>query len=156
MISNSDNFEFDYLLSQVAVIQVSLKGTFPYEDCRLLLKQMQATRLRKSEAYQDLIPDLDSYLDGVESYSTGAKELLQWDAVKLVSAEHWLKRSFYQTHNKYKPIEWMINQANTPRLYAMLSASDQLRKLLIHLITHLLTAESQQNHSRQDAFLTLA
>ncbi len=141
------------MLSQIAAIYPSLQGAFPYQDCRLLLQQMQETGLQQSEAYQDLIPDLDTYLDGVESYSAGANELLRWDALQLASAEHWLKRSFYQTHHKYKRIEWMINQVNTPRLYAMLSASDQLRKLLVKLIDYLLMVQTQQNHSRQDSFL---
>lgn len=156
MTNSFNTREIHYLLSQIAVIESSLRGTFPYEDCRVLLKHMYAIEAIKGDVFQDLIPDLDSYLDGVESYSAGAEELLKWDVSKLSSAQHWLRRSFYQTHTKYRRIEWMINQVNTPRLYAMLSASDQLRGLLRELIGHLLLEMSQQNRLRQDAFLTAA
>jgi hypothetical protein len=156
MTASFNTRELDYLLSQIAAIESSLKGSFPYDDCRVILKQMHGTEVRKSDVFQDLIPDLDTYLDGVESYSSGAEELLKWDASKLSFAQTWLRRSFYQTHTKYKRIEWMINQVNTPRLYAMLSASDQLRGLLKELISNLLFEMSQHNRLRQDEFLTAA
>lgn len=75
-------------------------------------------------------------------------------SIELVRARELLKNSFFQTHPKYKPLEWMVNQINTPELYQKIALSNQLRQILLELFTRRLLYEQSSNTMRQEQLLS--
>lgn len=144
------------LTSQIKSLSQEWPQPFPYADCRKVLSdlaQMEAGKMRRAS---DFIPDLNTYFYNVYSYSHGVTELMHWPADKLLKAHETLKRSFFQQYARYKPAEWMINQINTPQLYQEMALSDQLRHLLLALISQRLLELQQANAERQERFLLQA
>jgi hypothetical protein len=141
------------LVDQIVALSEKLGGPFPYEDCRHLLLQMHENSPGSSKRYEDLTSDLDGYLYLVESHSSGAEHLLGWPASELTISQTLLKNSFFQAHKRYREIEWMINEINTPRLSLMLAASNELRVMLQKLIFDLIEESQRANTARQEEFL---
>jgi hypothetical protein len=144
------------LTKQIEDLAQGLTGAFPYEDCRTILHQVKSEQSGKVKRYESLIPDLDSYFYLVEAHSSGLGQILNWESVRLAQSEKMLKRSFFQTHPKYRPLEWRINQINTPELYRHLAVSDQLRLLIMEMIDQLLAQERDKNTARQEKYLLSA
>jgi hypothetical protein len=144
------------IVQQIAKLSNELGGAFPYDDCRIILRQVQQERLVNRKKYADLIPDLDSYFDLVEMHATGINYVEQWESSRLAQSEVLLKPSFFQRHTKYRPLEWRVNQVNTPELYRRLAVSDQLRRLLVTLMSELMQKQRQKNQARQEDFLLSA
>ena len=143
------------LADQVLLLQTKLRGPFPYTDCKKLWLLIQENDPQEAKRYSDLIPDLDSYFYIVDAHASGVQEVIKWDNAKLTRARSLLKNSFYQMHTRYKSIEWMINQINTPTLYEMLAVSDQLRAMLLKMIFDLMLTQNRTNLARQEQLLAL-
>jgi hypothetical protein len=143
------------LAGQVLQLQKEFRGPFPYADCKKLWQQIQEDYLQEAGRYEDLIPDLDSYFYIVDAHASGVEELVTWDGIKMVHARGLLKNSFYQMHTRYKPIESMINQINTPTLYEKVAISNQLRAMLLTIIADQMLNQNRLNLARQERFLTL-
>ena len=142
------------LASQITALSEKLGGPFPYEDCYLLQDQIREMGSpRESKRYEDLISDLDAYLYLVGSHARGVEKLAGWPASELTISWGLLKVSFFQTHRRYREIEWMINEINTPKLSSMLTASNELRVMLLELISGRIEETRRVNLARQQEFL---
>jgi len=141
--------QIDNLTGQVRTLLEEFSGPFPYNDCRKALQTVADTYPGQGSRYQDLISDLDSYFYIVDAYAGGALQVMERSGKELVTAREMLKNSFFQAHPKYKPIEWMINQINTPKLYQKMALSDQLRQMLLELFMRQVQSEQQASAQRQ-------
>ena len=142
------------LADQIRTLSQKLEGPFPYEDARQVLAQLRENLDSKStKRYEDLVPDLDAYFYLVDSHSSGVDFVLKWQASEIVVSQGLLKKSFFQTHTKYREIAWMINELNTPKLHAMLTVSDELRVMLQKLMLDLVEETKRVNAARQKEFL---
>ena len=142
------------LADQIRTLSRKLEGPFPYEDCYQVTAQLrEKSDLRGVKRYEDLIPDLDAYFYLVDSHSSGVEFVMKWPTSELVVSQALLKKSFFQTHTKYREIEWMINELNTPKLYIMLTVSDELRVMLQKLMLDLVEETKRVNTARQQEFL---
>lgn len=142
------------LADQILYLSKKLDGPFPYEDCRQVLAQLrEKLDPRASRRYEELIPDLDAYFYLVDSHSSGVEHVIRWQVSELVISEGVLKKSFFQTHTRYREIEWMINELNTPKLHMMLTVSNELRVMLQKLIFDLVEESKRVNIARQQEFL---
>ena len=147
-------YSSEILIDQVLALSKNLGGPFPYEDCRILFAQLKETAGgRSGKRYGDLIPDLDAYFYLVASHSSGAAKLMGWSGSELTISQTLLKNSFFQSHPKYRDMEWMINEINTPKLYPMLMVSNELRTMLQKLISDLVEESKRVNLIRQKEFL---
>lgn len=143
-------------VEQVQLLLQQFSGPFPYEDCRRILRDASEALPGQGKQYQDLIPDLDSYFYVVDSYAGGVLQVLERPSIELVRAQGFLKNSFFQMHPKYKSLEWMINQINTPKLYQKVALSNQLRHILLELFTRRLLYTQKSNTIRQEQLLSNA
>ena len=142
------------LADQITALSDKLGGLFPYEDCYLIQEQIREIRPpRESKRYEDLISDLDGYLYLVGSHARGVEKLAEWPVSELAMSQDLLKPSFFQTHRRYREIEWMINEINTPKLSSMLTASNELRVMLQKLMFDLIEENKRVNIARQQEFL---
>lgn len=150
----TQSYTNETLTDQILALCEKLGGTFPYEDCYLLLKQIEEVKsLRGSKRYEDLISDLDGYLYLVGSHARGVQKLGDWPVSELTISQDLLKLSFYQTHRRYREIKWMINEINIPRLSSMLTASNELRAMLLKLISDRVEESRRVNTLRQEKLL---
>lgn len=150
----TQTFTNETLTDQILALSEKLGGAFPYEDCYLLLNQIeQAKPLRGSKRYEDLISDLDGYFYLVGSHARGVQKLAEWPVSEMTISQDLLKISFFQTHRRYREIEWMINEINTPRLSSMLTASNELRSMLLKLISDKVEESRRVNMIRQEKLL---
>lgn len=150
----TQTFTNETLTDQVLALSGKLGGAFPYEDCYLPLNQIeQAKSLRGSKRYEDLTSDLDGYFYLVGSHARGIQKLADWPVSELTISQDLLKLSFFQTHRRYREIEWMINEINTPRLSSMLTASNELRTMLLKLISDTVEESRRVNTIRQEKLL---
>jgi hypothetical protein len=144
----------DTLKNQILTLSEKLWGPFPYQDCRVVMKQIAASlEPRESKRYGDLIPDLDAYFYLVSSHSRGVMEFAEWTATEMVASRELLKKSFFQTHRRYYDIQWMINEINSPVLFMRLTASNELRSMLLKLISDKVEESQRVNVARQEKFL---
>ena len=151
MIFTSKN---ETLASQVIALSKKLDGAFPYDDCYLIQDQIRDMgSSRESKRYEDLISELDAYLYLVGSHASGVEKLAGWPVSELTISRDLLKPSFFQRHRRYREIQWMINEINTPRLSSMLAASDELRVMLLELIFDRIEETKRVNTARQQEFL---
>ena len=142
------------LKNQILTLSEKLGGAFPYEDCQAVLRQIGASlEPRDSKRYGDLIPDLDAYFYLVSSHSRGIMQFAEWAAAEMIASRELLKKSFFQTHRRYQDIQWMINEINSPTLFMRLTASNELRVMLLKLISDRVEESRRINMIRQDKFL---
>ena len=142
------------LAGQILRLSDKLNGPFPYEDCYQVTAQLRENLDRRGvKRYEDLIPDLDAYFYLVDSHSSGVKHIVGWQSTEIVVSQELLKKSFFQTHTRYREIEWMINELNTPKLHMMLTVSDELRVMLQKLMLDLIEENKRVNTARQQEFL---
>jgi len=142
------------LAEQIRHLSQKLEGPFPYEDCGQVLSQIREKLDAKSaKRYADLIPDLSAYFYLVDSHSSGVDFVLKWQASELFVSQSLLKKSFFQTHTRYREIEWMINELNTPNLHMRLTVSNELRLMLQKLMLDLIEETKRVNIARQQEFL---
>ncbi len=144
------------IIEQIGRLSKEWGGAFPYDDCRTILHQVQEQSLVERKKYADLIPDLDNYFDMVEMHAAGVEFVKKWDGLRLAQSAALVKPSFFQRYPKYRPLEWRVNQINTPELYRWLAVSDQLRRLLMTLMSELTQEQRQKNEARQEKFLLTA
>lgn len=144
----------DILRGQILTLSKKLGGPFPYEDCRVVMKQIgYSLETRESKRYGDLIPDLDAYFYLVSSHSRGIMEFAEWAASEMIVSRELLKKSFFQTHRRYLDIQWMINEINSPVLFMRLTASNELRNMLLKLISDRVEESRRVNTIRQEKLL---
>lgn len=142
------------LADQIRTLGQKLDGPFPYEDCGQVLAQVrEKLDPRDAKRYEDLISDLDAYFYLVDSHSSGVEFVVKWQTSELVVSQGLLKKSFFQTHTRYREIEWMINELNTPKLHMMLTVSNELRTMLQKLMLDLIEETKRVNTARQKEFL---
>ena len=142
------------LADQIGTLSRKLEGPFPYEDCWQVLGQLsEKLDSRSVKRYEDLTSDLDAYFYLVDSHSSGVEFVVKWETSEIVVSQALLKKSFFQTHTKYREIEWMINELNTPKLHMMLIVSDELRMMLQKLMFDLIEETKRVNTARQQEFL---
>lgn len=142
------------LKDQILRLSEKLRGEFPYEDCRVVMKQIAASlEPRDSKKYGDLISDLDGYFYLVSSHSRGIEQFAEWPASEMIASRELLKKSFFQTHRRYLNIQWMINEINSPVLFMRLTASDELRVMLLKVISDRVEESRRVNTIRQDKLL---
>ena len=144
----------DTLKDQIFTLSKKLGGPFPYEDCHIVMKQIAASlKPHDSKKYGDLIPDLDGYFYLISSHSRGIVQFAEWPASEMIASRELLKKSFFQTHRRYLDIQWMINEINSPALFERLTASNELRVMLLKLISDKVEEGRRVNTIRQDELL---
>ena len=128
----------------------------PYEDCRRTLQDAAKEMPNRMKRFRDFTPDLSTYLSYVYSHASGVEYILDWQSDRLVEAQILLRKSFFAAYPAYKPLEWRINQLNTPALYREIAASDQLRNMLLELLSQLIVERREANLVRQEHLLSAA
>lgn len=142
------------LASQILRLSEKLSGPFPYDDCFQVTAQLrEKLDLRGVKRYEDLIPELDAYFYLVDSHASGVEHIIAWQSTEITVSQELLKKSFFQNHRRYREIEWMINEINTPKLYMMLTVSNELRVMLQKLMFDLIEEAKRINLARQQEFL---
>lgn len=136
-----------YIVSKYAdaLYEMSQKdrGPFPYEDCRQILREAG------TDVYDDLIPDLSSYFYDIYSHSAGAKNLVSWSDIELTRSQKAFRKSFFDRHPKYSPLEPAINLNNASTLAQRMKLYDQLRHNLIKFTSILMEDRKSLNASQQ-------
>lgn len=110
------------------------RGPFPYTDSRKLVSE-------DAERYQDLVPDLNVYFYQIASHCNGVKKVLKWQRERLLESQTWLAKSFFEAFPKYKPLESLITESNTPDLYSRMILCEKLRAKLLDLLSRLLSEQ---------------
>lgn len=150
------DYEIELLAKQITMLSGELRKPFPYADCRKVLQEAFKANPKQEKRYHDLIPDLSTYFSDIYSHAAGVSHILEWPSDQIVQAQDFLKRSFFDSYSSYKPVEWRVNQLNTPTLYQEIAVSNQLRNLLRELLSQLLFQRRQVNASRQEQLLATA
>lgn len=132
--------EFDQIVSDsldklIALYKNSQKASFPYEGCRKLLEQSDSV-------YEHLISDLDLYFSEIAGYCSWGKRIPKWPREKMEVALKRLSVSFFAIHPQYKPLEKLISEVNTPDLHRDLLLYEDLRSLLMKILSSLLQQPS--------------
>lgn len=115
------------------VFKEDLSTPFPYDDCRRVYA-------RAGKIADGLIPDLDLYFGDVAGYCSWGKRLQRLSQAELLAARATLARSFFEKHPEYLPLAVLINETDTPVLFADLKLHDELRGRLLAIIATLLAA----------------
>lgn len=149
-------YDISFLSEQIASLAKELNQPLPYEDCRVTLKNATHETPTRAKWFRDFTPDLSTYFSYVYSHASGVEHLLSWQDNRLVGAQTLLKKSFFAAYPAYKPLEWRVNQLNTPTLYREIAASDQLRNLLLELLSQLIAMRRETNLMRQERLLSAA
>ena len=144
------------LSEQIATLAEELNQPLPYEDCRRTLQDAVKATPNKANRFRDFTPDLSTYLSYVYSYASGVDHILNWQGSRLAEAQTLLKKSFFAAYPAYKPLEWRVNQLNTPSLYREIAASDQLRNMLLELLSQIVAERRETNLVRQEHLLSAA
>ena len=144
------------LSEQIASLAKELNQPFPYKDCEKTLQEAAKATPKLVKRFRDFGPDLSTYFSYVYSYASGVGHLLNWQDSRLAEAQTLLKKSFFAAYPAYKPLEWRVNQINTPILYREIAASDQLRNLLLELLSQLIAERREENTLRQERLLSAA
>lgn len=113
------------------ICKEDLAKPFPYPDCRLVYA-------KGGKLADGLIPSLDLYFSDVAGYCSWGKRLLRFSQSELLAARATLTRSFFEKHPEYLPLKALINETETPTLFADLKLHDELRGRLLALIAALL------------------
>ncbi|MEJ7712466.1 MAG: YxiJ family protein [Pyrinomonadaceae bacterium] len=109
-------------------------GPFPYADCWKLIS-------KEVKRYEDLTADLNTYFYYITSHSSGVKNILKWPRERILESQKWLAKSLFERFPKYKPLELLINEFNTPDLYTRMALCERMRTQLLDLFSNLLTAQ---------------
>lgn len=149
-------YDISFLSEQIASLAKELNQPLPYEDCRKTLQDAAKATPSKMKRFRDLTPDLSTYFSYVYSHASGVEHLLNWQDNRLAEAQMLLKKSFFAAYPAYKPLEWRVNQLNTPTLYREIAASDQLRNLLLELLSQMIAERRETNLMRQEHLLSAA
>ena len=149
-------YTVNLLSKQIMLLAEELNKPFPYEDCRRTIKEAMEATPKMAKRFHDFVPDLSTYFSYVYSHASGVEYLFDWQSNRLVESQLLLKKSFFAAYSAYKPLEWRVNQINTPALYREVAASDQLRNLLLELLTQLIAEKREANQVSQERLLTAA
>ncbi len=149
-------YDTSFLSEQIASLAKELNQPLPYEDCRITLQDAAKATPAKMKQFRDFTPDLSTYFSYVYSHASGVDRILNWQDNRLAGAQTLLKKSFFAAYPAYKPLEWRVNQLNTPTLYREIAASDQLRNLLLELLSQLIAERRETNLMRQERLLSAA
>ena len=144
------------LSEQIASLAKELNQPFPYKDCEKTLQEAAKATPKLVKRFRDLGPDLSTYFSYVYSHASGVEHILNWPSSRLTEAQMLLKKSFFSAYPSYKPLEWRVNQLTTPTLYREIGASDQLRNLLLELLSQLIAERREVNLVRQEHLLSAA
>lgn len=126
---NDDNGKYQSLAAEVEERYGSeFVGKFPYKDCYAIQKMYP-----KQAA--SLIPDLDEYFSFIAGYSSSASRLSARSGEELRNAIPKLKRSFFEKHPEYRPLEGAI--AQTTMLSRKMKVADEVREKLITIMERL-------------------
>jgi hypothetical protein len=104
------------------------KGKFPYDDCYALQKV-------NPNLTANIIPDLDEYFSFIAGYSSSATKLSVRSKDELRDAVPKLRRSFFDKHPEYRPMEEAIARSET--LSRKMHVADELRRDLIAIMERL-------------------
>ena len=149
-------YNTNFLSDQIGSLAEELNQALPYEDCRKTLQDAAKETPNRMKRFRDFTPDLSTYLSYVYSHASGVEHILDWQSDRLVEAQMLLKKSFFAAYPAYKPLEWRINQLYTPALYREIAASDQLRNMLLELLSQLIAERREANLVRQEHLLSAA
>ncbi len=149
-------YDTSFLSEQIASLAKELNQPLPYKDCHRTLQDAVKATPNKAKRFRDFTPDLSTYFSYVYSHASGVEHIISWQSSRLTEAQLLLKKSFFTAYPAYKPLEWRVNQLNTPTLYREIAASDQLRNLLLELLSQLIAERREANMLRQKHFLSAA
>ncbi len=144
------------LSEQIASLAEEVNQPFPYKDCEKTLQEAAKATPKLAKRFRDFGPDLSTYFSYIYSHASGVEHVLNWPSNRLVEAQILLKKSFFAAYSAYKPLEWRVNQINTPTLYREIAASEQLRNLLLELLCQLIAERREENTVRQERLLSAA
>lgn len=147
-------YNINLLSEQIMSLAEELNKPFPYGDCRKTLQEAVEETPKTAKRFHDFVPDLSTYFSYVYSHASGVEYILEWQGSRLAEAHLLLKKSFFAAYAAYKPLEWRVNQISTPELYREIAASDQLRKLLLELLSQLTAERLEANLVRQERLLS--
>lgn len=109
--------------------KTGMQGPFPYADCRSLLGPVPDSR------YEGLIPDIDIFVSTIAGYAQTASRLLNFTREGRASARTDLARSFQEQHPLYSDLLRGATSEATPSLFLELSTAEELRLLLLELLS---------------------
>ena len=150
------NYAVTSLSEQINSLAKELSQPFPYKDCEKTLQEAEKATPKIAKRFRDFGLDLSTYFSYVYSHASGVEHILNWPSSRIAEAQMLLKKSFFAAYPAYKPLEWRVNQINTPTLYREIAASDQLRNMLLELFSQLTAERREENIMRQERFLSAA
>ena len=123
----------DRLLGDLDALQEQgFEGPFPYADCKKLIG-------RNNEAYEDLTADLNTYFSEIIGSSTWGRRITKWPEERMYRVRRVLDKTFFERYPEYLPLEGMITKSDTPDLYKRLILSEQMRVIILDILTLLLS-----------------
>lgn len=149
-------YNTSFLSEQIASLAKELNQPLPYEDCRKTIQDALKATPNEAKQFRDFTPDLSTYFSYVYSHASGVEHILSWQSSRLVESQLLLKKPFFSAYPAYKLLEWRVNQLNTPTLYHEIAASDQLRNMLLELLSQLIAERREANLTRQEHLLSAA
>lgn len=134
------------LIELQRILKEDLSKPFPYDDCRRVLAKAGVTGA-------DLISYLDLYFGDIAGYCSWGKNLLRMSKDDLNGARALLARSFFEKHPEYLPLTALINETDTPTLFAELGLYDKVRLQLLAVIAELLSEPEASEPLLADALV---
>ena len=116
--------EIHELLQELAALNASDVGPFPYAGCR----EMQAA---DAATFATIIPDLDSYLSELAGYRSWGKRILTWADEKIEDVERRLHTSFFDRYPRYANAKLPADVSHA------LEIADRSRMLLAEILRRL-------------------
>jgi hypothetical protein len=104
-----------------------LLGRFPYSDCYWIAQKAPIES-------EDLIPELDWYFGTIAGYCSSASRLGNRSKEDLQKAKKSLALKFFEVFPRLAPIERLITQDQTPKLYEEMKYTEQARLALLELL----------------------
>jgi hypothetical protein len=104
--------------------------------------------------FDDLIPLLDAYFAGIAGLCSWGERSLNWSEEFIDEYTPLLKKSFFQKFPVFTPLEALITEKNTPKLFNQFLIYDLMRLTLLDILPDI---NSEKNiNSRNSPELSLA
>lgn len=101
---------------------------FPRKECWTILAGT-------GEKFNGFIPDLAMYCMDIAGFIGSVETINRWSDVRLTWAHATGERSFFDKYPEFQELEVRITPVDTPDLYAEIELYEEMRELLLDLIS---------------------